>query len=576
MYMDAYKRWLKENLEDPDLTRELPEIEGDEAAIEDRFAIDLSFGTAGLRGVIGAGTNRMNIYTVRRATQGLANFLRGQGKTGALVAISYDSRIKSELFAHQAAAVLAGNGITAAIYPRLEPVPALSYAVRSLRADAGIMITASHNPAKYNGYKVYGSDGCQMSAGDSAAILAQIEATDIFDDVITVDIERAMRAGTVCFIPDAILDAYYTAVKAQAIRPGVAKTAQGAGAPIKIVYSPLNGAGNLPVRRVLRDTGFRSVRVVPEQEMPDGNFPTCPYPNPEEAEALDLGLKMAKEQGADLMLATDPDADRVGIAVRDKQGAYHLLSGNEVGILLLDYICAGRNEQGTMPKRPVAVKSIVTTPMADAVAAHYGVEIVPVLTGFRYIGEQIRKLEEAGEADRFIFGFEESYGYLAGTHVRDKDAVVASMLICEMAAWHASRGADLWAALAALYDYYGHYLNAVDSFAFEGLSGMEQMAAIMEKLRQAPPAAIGGYAVTAVTDLADGQRTDLATGAMTPAGLPPSNVLMYELAGGLSVIVRPSGTEPKVKVYYTTKAPTAEGARTIRDELAATMAPLMK
>ncbi len=571
MYMREYTRWTKRKLEDDELTMELRAIAGDDEAIRDRFATDLSFGTAGLRGVLGAGTNRMNIYTVRRATQGLANWLKRRDEEDLLVAISYDSRKNSERFAKEAAGVLAANDITAALYPQLEPVPALSFAVRNLGADAGIMITASHNPAKYNGYKVYGSDGCQLSTEESAAVTAEVEKVDIFEGVSTLGFERPLRGSSCRYIPDGVLEEYFSCVKAQAVRPGVAMETH-----LKLVYSPLNGAGNLPVRRVLREMGFRDVSVVPEQEMPDGSFPTCPYPNPERRETMQLSLDFARQIGADLALATDPDADRVGIAVRGTDGEYRLLTGNEVGVLLLDYICTARTEAGTLPTRPVAVESIVSTPMAAAVAAHWGVEMVRVLTGFKYIGEQIRQLEEKGEESRFVFGFEESYGYLAGTHVRDKDAVVASMLICEMAAWHKKRGATLLDALDALYENYGHYLSAVDSFEFEGLADMQRMADIMAGLRKTTPKAIGGCRVLTVDDLQAGTHRELTTGKQAHVALPPADVLHYTLEGGHSVIVRPSGTEPKVKVYYTTKAASMAEAGAVQDKLAAAMAPLMK
>ncbi len=569
MYMEQYTRWVNQPLEDADLLPELQAVKGNDEEIKDRFAIDLSFGTAGLRGVIGAGTNRMNIYTVRRATQGLAAYLLKQEKNPS-VAISYDSRIKSDLFAKETACVLAANGVKAYIYPTLEPVPALSYAVRHLKASAGVMVTASHNPAKYNGYKAYGPDGCQMTTEAADAVLAEIESVDIFNGVQHISFEDGLAKGSICYIGQEVLDAFYSNVLAQRVRPEIASTAR-----LKLVYSPLNGSGNIPVRHVLAAAGYTDITVVPQQELPDGNFPTCSYPNPEIRETLSLGLELAEKSDADLMLATDPDADRVGIAVRDKQGQYHLLSGNEVGVLLLDYLATARKENNTMPQNPVMVKSVVSTPMADEVAKHHGVNPINVLTGFKYIGEQILLLEQKGEENRFIFGFEESYGYLAGTYVRDKDAVVASLLICEMAAWHSAKGSSLYEALQALYQQYGYYLNIVDSFSFEGLSGMKKMASIMKNLRTNPPSFIGGLAVTELADFSTHTRTNLATGKTETIHLPAADVLLYTLEGGSSVIVRPSGTEPKVKVYYATKAASKEESSAIQQKLAAAIKPLL-
>uniref|UniRef100_S0DFT1 Putative phosphoglucomutase n=1 Tax=termite gut metagenome TaxID=433724 RepID=S0DFT1_9ZZZZ len=569
MHIIRYNRWLGQKLEDPDLTAELQAIQGDTDAIRERFAIDLSFGTAGMRGVIGAGTNRMNIYTVRRATQGLAAWLNKAGENPS-VAISFDSRIKSDLFAQQAAAVLAANSVRVWLYPQLEPVPVLSFAVRRLGASAGVMITASHNPAQYNGYKVYGPDGCQLSTAASGSVLGEIERLDVFDDVQIMPFDKALQDGLITFIGDDVLTAFTTAVTAQSIRPGLLAIAD-----LQVVYSPLNGAGNVPVRRVLAACGLKSLTVVPEQEYPDGNFPTCPYPNPEIRDTLNLGIELAKQKDADLVLATDPDADRVGIAVRDTAGEYRLLTGNEVGVLLLNFICVGRKEAGTMPARPVAVKSIVSTPMADEVARHHGVELIDVLTGFKYIGEQILKLEQKGEEDRFIFGFEESYGYLAGTHVRDKDAVVASMLICEMAAWYKAMHLDLYAAMQALYDTYGYYLNEVENFDFEGLAGMEKMDEIMAQQRKTPPEALAGLKVLKIADYQAHTLTDTDTGETAPLELPASNVLRYTLEGGSGVTVRPSGTEPKVKVYYAIRAANRREAEATHKALAAAMQPML-
>ncbi len=565
MYKDEYTRWARRKLEDADLAAELSAISGNDAEIEDRFGASLAFGTAGLRGVIGAGTNRMNIYTVRQAAQGMAAYLL-EHFDDPTVAVSYDSRIKSDLFAREAACVFAANNVGVYLYPRLEPVPALSFATRHLQASAGVMVTASHNPATYNGFKAYGPDGCQLSTDASAAVLAKIAATDIFEGVKTAPFDDFLADGRISYIKDDVLEAFYANVKAQSVRPGIAKSAG-----LAVVYSPLNGAGNVPVRRVLADMGFQNVTVVPQQENPDGNFPTCPFPNPEVRESLALGLAMAEGAKADLMLATDPDADRVGIAVPDKAGEYHLLSGNEVGVLLLDYICAGRKETGDMPARPVMVKSVVSTPMADAVAAKYGVTVINILTGFKYIGEQIRLLEEKSEKNRFIFGFEESYGYLAGTYVRDKDAVVASMLICEMAAWHKTNGTLLYDALQALYAEHGRYLSTVENYEFDGLAGMEKMAALMDSFRQKPFASIGGHKAETLADYETGLVT---TGATAPTGLPKSNMLLYHLSGGHTLILRPSGTEPKIKAYYTTKGATLAGAEAIQKQMSADVKPL--
>ena len=559
MYMDDYQRWLSADLEDPALTEELKAIEGQDEQIKDRFAVALKFGTAGLRGVLGAGSNRMNIYVVRQATQGLANWVKTQGGN-QLVAISYDSRINSDVFAKTAAQVLAANGIKVRIYDALMPVPALSFATRYYGANAGIMVTASHNPAKYNGYKAYGPDGCQMTDDAAAIVYAEIQKTDILTGAKLISFQEGLDKGLIQYVGDDCKEALYDAIKARSVRPGLCKTAG-----LKLVYSPLNGSGLVPVTRVLRDIGIDDITIVPEQQYPDGNFPTCPYPNPEIFEALRLGLELAKSSGADLMLATDPDADRVGIAIKCPDGSYELVSGNEVGVLLLDYICEGRIEKGTMPKNPVAVKSIVSTPLADAVAANYGVEMRSVLTGFKWIGDQIAGLEAAGEVDRFIFGFEESYGYLAGPYVRDKDAIIGSMLICEMAADSRSIGSSIKERLEAIYAKYGRYLNKVDSFEFPGLSGMDKMNAIMESLRTNPPTEIGGYKVTKVTDYKKPEET----------GLPAANVLIYALEGGATVVVRPSGTEPKIKTYFTTLGKDLAEAEAQKAKLAEALKPIL-
>ena len=560
MYLDDYKRWMDTELEDPALTEELKGIEGKDDEIKDRFAVALKFGTAGLRGVLGAGSNRMNIYVVRQATQGLANWVKTQGGK-QLVAISYDSRINSDVFAKTAASVLAANGIKVRIYDALMPVPALSFATRYYEANAGIMVTASHNPAKYNGYKAYGPDGCQMTDEAADIVYTEIQKTDILTGAKVMDFEEGIKAGLIEYVGDDCKEALYQAIEARSVRPGIC-----AASGLKLVYSPLNGSGLVPVTRVLKDIGITDVTIVPEQQYPDGHFPTCPYPNPEIFEALRLGLELAKKTEADLMLATDPDADRVGIAMKCPDGSYELVSGNEMGVLLLDYICAGRIEKGTMPKNPVAVKSIVSTPLADAVAKNYGVELRSVLTGFKWIGDQIAQLEASGEVDRFIFGFEESYGYLAGPYVRDKDAIIGSMLICEMAAYYRSIGSSIKQRLEEIYEKYGRYLNKVDSFEFPGLSGMDKMAGIMDGLRQNPPAKLGDYAVVKVTDYKKPEET----------GLPVANVLVYKLEGGAEVIVRPSGTEPKIKTYFTTLGKDLAEAQAQKDALAAAIAPIFE
>ena len=560
MYLDDYKRWMDTELEEPALTEELKGIEGKDDEIKDRFAVALKFGTAGLRGVLGAGSNRMNIYVVRQATQGLANWVKTQGGK-QLVAISYDSRINSDVFAKTAASVLAANGIKVRIYDALMPVPALSFATRYYEANAGIMVTASHNPAKYNGYKAYGPDGCQMTDEAADIVYTEIQKTDILTGAKVMDFEEGIKAGLIEYVGDDCKEALYQAIEARSVRPGIC-----AASGLKLVYSPLNGSGLVPVTRVLKDIGITDVTIVPEQQYPDGHFPTCPYPNPEIFEALRLGLELAKKTEADLMLATDPDADRVGIAMKCPDGSYELVSGNEMGVLLLDYICAGRIEKGTMPKNPVAVKSIVSTPLADAVAKNYGVELRSVLTGFKWIGDQIAQLEAAGEVDRFIFGFEESYGYLAGPYVRDKDAIIGSMLICEMAAYYRSIGSSIKQRLEEIYEKYGRYLNKVDSFEFPGLSGMDKMVGIMDGLRQNPPAKLGDYAVVKVTDYKKPEET----------GLPAANVLVYKLEGGAEVIVRPSGTEPKIKTYFTTLGKDLAEAQAQKDALAAAIAPIFE
>lgn len=558
MYLDEYKRWLSANLIDFDLHAELAGIENDEEAIKERFAVSLKFGTAGLRGTLGAGTNRMNIWVVRQATQGVADWVKTQGGTQT-VAISYDSRLKGWTFAKDAAAVLAANGIHVRLYDELMPVPALSFATRYYHCNAGIMITASHNPAKYNGFKAYGPDGCQMTDDAAAIVYDQIQKTDVLTGAKYVSFAEGVAKGLIQFVGDDCKEALYQATEARQVRPGLCKTAG-----LKLVYSPLNGTGLVPVTRVLSDIGITDITIVPEQEYPNGYFTTCSYPNPEIYEALEKGLELAKKVGADLMLATDPDADRVGIAMKCPDGSYELVSGNEMGVLLLDYICAGRIEKGTMPKNPVAVKSIVSTPLADLVAKHYGVELRHTLTGFKWIGDQIAQLEANGEEERFIFGFEESYGYLAGSYVRDKDAVVGSMLICEMAAYYRSIGSSIKQRLEEIYAQYGRFLNQVDSFEFAGLSGMDKMAGIMNTLRTNPPVEFAGRKVVSVTDYNKPEET----------GLPKANVLIFGLEDGATVVVRPSGTEPKIKTYFTTLGKDLAEAQKEKHELAAVLKPL--
>lgn len=558
MYQDDYKRWLEHDLEDVDLKTELMQIASDDDAIKERFAVALKFGTAGLRGTLGAGTNRMNIWVVRQATQGVADWVKTQGGTQT-VAVSYDSRLKGWTFARDAAGVLAANGIHVRIYDELMPVPALSFATRYYHCNAGIMVTASHNPAQYNGYKAYGPDGCQMTDDAAAVVYDSIQKTDVLTGAKYMSFAEGVNKGLIEFVDDDCKNALYEAIEARQVRPRLCATAG-----LKLVYSPLNGTGLVPVTRVLRDIGIDDITIVPEQEYPNGYFTTCSYPNPEIYAAMEKGVELAKKTGADLMLATDPDADRVGIAMKCPDGSYELVSGNEMGVLLLDYICAGRIEKGTMPENPVAVESIVSTPLAEKVAEHYGVELRHTLTGFKWIGDQIARLEEAGEVDRFIFGFEESYGYLAGPYVRDKDAIIGSMLICEMAAYYRSIGSSIKQRLEEIYAEYGRYLNKVDSYEFPGLSGMDKMAGIMEGLRKEAPKEFAGKAVVKVTDYEDSETT----------GLPKANVLRYDLEDGAVVIVRPSGTEPKIKTYFTTKGNDLAEAQAEKDALTEAIKPL--
>lgn len=554
--MELYKLWCENAVDDPDLQTELRSIAGDEEAIKDRFYRDLEFGTGGLRGVIGAGAYRLNIYTIRRATQGLADYVNGAFENGS-VAIAYDSRIKSDVFAKEAAAVLAANGIKVHIYSELMPTPMLSWAVRYLGCSAGIVVTASHNPAKYNGYKVYGEDGCQITLDVANVVIGKINDVPMFGGAKVMSFDEGVKSGMIDLIGQDVIDAYLEKVSEQGVHTDLV-----ADSGLKVVYTPLNGTGNKPVRAILKKIGISEVTVVPEQENPDGNFPTCPFPNPEIKEALAKGLELCKTVKPDLLLATDPDCDRVGIAVPDPDGNYVLFSGNEVGAMLLEYICQERTALGTMPENPVAVKTIVTTDICKKIAAEYGVELREVLTGFKFIGEQIGFLEKDGEDKRYIFGFEESYGYLAGSYVRDKDAVVGSMLICEMAAFYRTKGVSLLQAREAMYKKYGNYVHTQKSFQCEGASGMERMKEIMTGLRTDAPKEIGGLKVVSVADYVASEETDAATGEKTVLTLPKSDVLAFKLEQGASVIIRPSGTEPKIKAYYTTIGETrAEAAK---------------
>lgn len=546
--MTEFERWLSMDLDDKDLKEELLSVKDQPEEINDRFYRDLEFGTGGLRGVIGAGTNRMNVYTVRKATQGLANYLNKHNTEGKelSVAIAHDSRNKGVLFAEESAAVLAAAGIKAYLYPELMPTPSLSFAVRHLKCDAGICVTASHNPAKYNGYKAYGSDGCQVTADMADGIMAEIQALDIFADVKKADFKEALANGTIEYIKDDVVESFIDHVQQESILGGDAGN-------LKVVYTPLNGSGKKCVLKILDRIGVKDVTVVPEQSEPDGNFPTCPYPNPEIREALQKGLDLCEEVKPDLLLATDPDCDRVGIAV-NQNGEYILLTGNEVGILLLNFIAKFKSEAGTLPKDPVAVTTIVSTDMVDGIAADYGVEIRRVLTGFKYIGDVIAELEAEGHPERFLLGFEESYGYLSGGYVRDKDAVNGSMLICEMASYYKKQGMTLVDAIRALYEKYGYFKNSLCNFAFEGEDGMKTMTKIMDNLRNNAPAEIAGFKVIGNSDYLLSVRTQGTE--KTEINLPKSNVLEYRLDNGSKLIVRPSGTEPKIKIYLSGKGKT--------------------
>lgn len=560
-FMKLYNEWLENATEDADLIAELESIKGNEDEIYDRFYKALTFGTAGLRGVIGAGTNRMNIYVVRQATQGLANYIIQKYGKGS-VAISHDSRIKADLFMLEAARVLAGNGIKVYITSELQPTPVLSYLVRYFKCQAGIMVTASHNPAKYNGYKAYGEDGCQMTDVAAGIVYDEICKLDMFKDVKIADLDEAVKSGLIEYVSDDVYDSYLKKVMEQQVNPGVCE-----GAGLKVVYTPLNGTGNKLVRKVLKKIGVEEITVVPEQELPDGNFTTCPYPNPEIKEALQKGIELCEKVQPDLLLATDPDADRVGIAVKDYDGSYRLISGNEDGIMLTDYILSSRKANGTLPEKPVLVKTIVTTKLINKLCEKYGCELKNVLTGFKYIGEVILNLEKKGEEDRYVFGFEESYGYLAGTYVRDKDAVVASMLVCEMAAFYKKHGKSLAQVIDSLYEEYGYYLNHTSAFEFDSAAGMEKMNNIMAEIRENIPTEIDGKKVVKVSDYLLKYELDTVTGEKTAIDLPTSNVISFGLEGDNGVIIRPSGTEPKIKAYITAVGKDFNDAESIKDSL---------
>lgn len=557
----TYNEWLENAVEDKDLTAELESIKNNEDEIYDRFYTALKFGTAGLRGIIGAGTNRMNIYVVRQATQGLANYVLKKYGNGS-VAISHDSRIKADLFMNEAARVLAANGIKVYITSELQPTPVLSYLVRYFKCQAGIMVTASHNPAAYNGYKAYGEDGCQMTDVAANTVYDEISKLDMFKDVKIADFDEAVKSGMIEYVDESVYDTYLEKVMEQQVNPGVCK-----GADLKVVYTPLNGTGNKLVRKVLSKIGVNDVVVVPEQELPDGNFTTCPYPNPEIKEALAKGLELCEKEQPDLLLATDPDADRVGIAVKDYDGSYRLISGNEDGVMLTNYILSCKKASGKLPEKPVVVKTIVTTKLINKLCEKYGCELKNVLTGFKYIGEVILNLEKKHEENRYLFGFEESYGYLSGTYVRDKDAVVASMLVCEMAAYYKKQGKSLAEVIDGLYEEFGYYLNQTYSFEFDGAAGMQKMSDIMTAVRDNTPKSIAGYDVVKVSDYFLRKETDVATGSVTDIDLPKSNVIALHLADDNAVIIRPSGTEPKIKLYITSVGKDKDNAAEICEKL---------
>ena len=560
-YNFLYELWLKNAVNDPDLKDELENIKGNDAEILDRFYRSLEFGTGGLRGVIGAGTNRMNVYTVAQATQGLANYLNEEFEEPS-VAIGYDSRIKSQLFAETAAGVLAANGIKVYIYSELMPTPMISYAVMRLHCSSGIVITASHNPSKYNGYKCYDSKGYQMTDEGAKKTYDYISNVDIFNGVKSMSFDDALAEDMVDFIEDWLIDDFYSDVLSRQIEKGICKKAN-----LKVIYSPLNGTGNKPVKSILKKIGVKDLKIVLAQEKPDGNFPTCPFPNPEIQQVFEEGMKLTTDFTADIMLATDPDCDRVGIAVRHN-GEYKLMTGNEVGCMLTEYILSRKKAQGTLCSNPVVVKTIVTTELIRAIAKEYNAEVFDLLTGFKYIGELIEQLKEKGEEDRYEIGLEESYGYLTGTHARDKDAVNASMMIIEMAAYYKTQGLTLVDVMNSLYEKHGMYLNTLLNFGFEGADGMKKMADMMDSMRNNPPAEIGGIKVEKIADYLTGKATDTATGKTETIDLPSSNVLSYSLTDDNKVVIRPSGTEPKIKIYITAHSDTRENAEKLTDVIA--------
>lgn len=563
-----YSLWCEKATADSDLIPELQEISGDDDAILDRFYKNLEFGTAGLRGVIGAGTNRMNVYTVNQATQGLANYLNENFENPS-VAVAYDSRIKSDVFAKEAACVLAANGIKVYLYPELVPTPMLSFAVRRLGCSSGIIITASHNPSKYNGYKCYDPNGYQMTDEAAAKTYEYIQKTDMFSGVKTMSFDDALAEDMIDFIEDWLMDEFYEKVLSASVNPDALKKAN-----LKVIYTPLNGTGNKPVRKVLKMAGVKDVTVVKEQEKPDGNFPTCPFPNPEIRQAFECAIKTAEGTNADLLLATDPDCDRVGIAVRDGE-EYALMTGNEVGAMLCEYLLSSLKEQGKLPNNPIVVKTIVTTPLVETIAAAYGAQTADLLTGFKYIGELVTNLEKNDETDRFIVGMEESYGYLRGAHARDKDAVVASLLICEMASYYKLKGISLKQFMDGIYEKYGMYLNTVLNFGFEGASGMQKMADMMNDLRVNPPKEIAGAPVVKMSDYKLSFTKDTVTGEETEIKLPKSNVLSFIMPDNSKVIVRPSGTEPKIKVYITACGNSREESTEKSEKIADSMSKIL-
>ena len=559
--MKLYNEWCTNAVDDNDLVTELKSIEGNDTEINERFYTSLQFGTAGLRGIIGAGTNRMNIYVVRQATQGLANYVNSKYKNGA-VAISHDSRIKADLFMIEAAKVLAANGIKVYITKELQPTPVLSYLVRYFKCQAGIMVTASHNPAAYNGYKAYGEDGCQMTDDAATAVYDEICKIDIFNDVKIADFEKSIESGMIEYVDESVYDSYLEKVMEQQVNAGICKDAD-----LKVVYTPLNGTGNKLVRKALDKIGVKDVKIVKEQELPDGNFTTCPYPNPEIKEALAKGLELCEKEQPDLLLATDPDADRVGIAVKDYDGSYRLISGNENGVMLTNYILSCKKANNNLPEKPVVVKTIVTTKLINKLCEKYNCELKNVLTGFKYIGEVILNLEKNNEENRYLFGFEESYGYLSGTYVRDKDAVVAAMLVCEMAAYYKKQGKSLAEVIDGLYEEFGYYINKTYSFEFEGAAGMQKMADIMSGVRENMPSSVDKYNVVKINDYQLKNEKDLITGECTDIDLPTSNVIALNLENDNAVIIRPSGTEPKIKLYITSVGKTKDEALNVCDSL---------